>query len=503
MRQHQVLLVVLVSLGLGALLGSSSLVGLAERQPIGPRRSAVLHVAESVDRVANFLSLNRPADALAAALTDDVVYDVDALIEQGQRARAATSVGTESRADGRGAAQRRGTAPTAQGESDAGRISDADDRLVSAGEDPAGAVPAGADDRSVRVVEEATDENQDAQHDGGDVEIGSSMGEEPGGDEGGLDGPAVGAIVGAESGALDGDGRNDPEVPDAESSAVTEIPGTGAGVVPGRQDPGSCDPGASGGPGDSPPGPNRVRLAPGDRCPADVPTVGGIPVIVEPMPSRGAPEFVAPRAPVPSRPLSMYVWGDSMTYFLGQGLARIAPVDLVELKIDDRRSTGLSRPDFFDWPQQLARVIAEEPVDVFVVMLGTNDYQSFEHEDRLVDRSSDEWIELYAQRVDRVMALLGQPRVQTVWVGMPPLREGWLAAGVPILNEVFAEQAENHPHVTFVDVWEHFTDEEGGYADEIDGVRLRSADGIHLTATGSDRLARLAFEPIASAWGIS
>jgi len=101
------------------------------------------------------------------------------------------------------------------------------------------------------------------------------------------------------------------------------------------------------------------------------------------------------------------------------------------------------------------------------------------------------------------MALLGQPRVQTVWVGMPPLREGWLAAGVPILNEVFAEQAENHPHVTFVDVWEHFTDEEGGYADEIDGVRLRSADGIHLTATGSDRLARLAFEPIASAWGIS
>jgi len=201
MRQHQVLLVVLVSLGLGALLGSSSLVGLAERQPIGPRRSAVLHVAETADRVANFLSLNRPADALAAALTDDVVYDVDALIEQGQRARAATSVGTESRADGRGAAQRRGTAPTAQGESDAGRISDADDRLVSAGEDPAG-----ADDRSVRVVEEATDENQDAQHDGGDVEIGSSMGEEPGGDEGGLDGPAVGAIVGAESGALDGDG---------------------------------------------------------------------------------------------------------------------------------------------------------------------------------------------------------------------------------------------------------------------------------------------------------
>ena len=74
--------------------------------------------------------------------------------------------------------------------------------------------------------------------------------------------------------------------------------------------------------------------------------------------------------------------------------------------------------------------------------------------------------------------------------------------GYPILNDVFADQAENHPHVTFVDVWEQFTDEEGGYADEIAGVRLRTADGIHLTTTGSERLAELAFEPIASAWGI-
>ena len=331
MRQHQVLLAVLVSLGLAAILGSNSLVGLAERQPIGPQRSTVLRVAESVDRFANFLSLNRPADALAAALTDDVVYDVDALIERGRKAGAETSAGTEARADGPGAAQRSSTPSPAQGEPDAGRIIEADGGLVSAGENLAD-----VDDRSLQVVEEGIDEEQDAQREGGDVEIVSSAGEAPGGDGGGAGGVDVGVIVGADGGALDGDGRNELEVLDAASSAATESPETGTGVVSGRQDPGSCDPAAPGGSSSSPPGPNRIRTAPGDRCPTDVPTVGGVPVIVETTPSRGMRDFVAPRVPVPSNPLKMYVWGDSMTYFLGLGLARVAPVDLVELEIAGR-----------------------------------------------------------------------------------------------------------------------------------------------------------------------
>ena len=66
---------------MGALLSSGSLVGLAERQPLGAQRDVVLGTAEVVDRLAHFLSLNRPADALASALDgEEKVYDVDALI---------------------------------------------------------------------------------------------------------------------------------------------------------------------------------------------------------------------------------------------------------------------------------------------------------------------------------------------------------------------------------------------------------------------------------------
>ncbi|MFQ5557593.1 MAG: DUF459 domain-containing protein [Acidimicrobiales bacterium] len=49
---------------LAALLTSSKLVQIAERQPIGPARDRWVEIAGAVDRTANFLSLNRPFDLI-------------------------------------------------------------------------------------------------------------------------------------------------------------------------------------------------------------------------------------------------------------------------------------------------------------------------------------------------------------------------------------------------------------------------------------------------------
>lgn len=53
-----------VALGLAMLLTSGKLVEIAERQPFGESRDRWVSLAEGVDRVANFLSLNRPYDAI-------------------------------------------------------------------------------------------------------------------------------------------------------------------------------------------------------------------------------------------------------------------------------------------------------------------------------------------------------------------------------------------------------------------------------------------------------
>ena len=214
------------------------------------------------------------------------------------------------------------------------------------------------------------------------------------------------------------------------------------------------------------------------------------------------PLFDAPRTPDEDRPLAMYVGGDSISRDLGEGLARVTPADLVRIDLDPRPATGLSRPDFFDWAQHLAGVLTESVPDVIVVLFGANDFQNVEHEGELLDRFGEEWLELYRARVDRIMTLLSQPDTQTVWVGQPPVREPRLSGGLERLNTVYEEVAADHPRVTYVDTWALFSDGEGDYADEIDGVRLRREDGVHLTIDGGNRLAAAVWAVIGPAWGV-
>ena len=139
---------------------------------------------------------------------------------------------------------------------------------------------------------------------------------------------------------------------------------------------------------------------------------------------------------------------------------------------------------------------------MIVVLFGANDFQNVEHEGEILDRFGSEWQDLYRQRVDRIMTLLSQPGTQTVWVGQPPVREPRLSSGLATLNEVYAERAAEHPQVTYVDSWEFFSDPDGDYVDEIDGVRLRREDGVHLTVDGGNRLAAAVWDLVAPAWGL-
>ena len=61
---QSVWLALVISLIVFCLLTSGNLVSTARSMPIGPVRSVALPLASGVDRFANFLSLNRPADTV-------------------------------------------------------------------------------------------------------------------------------------------------------------------------------------------------------------------------------------------------------------------------------------------------------------------------------------------------------------------------------------------------------------------------------------------------------
>ncbi len=82
----------LLCLALSALLVSAKLVEIAERQPLGDSRGRWVSAAEGVDRVSNFLSMNRPYDMItswrglgedAGERLDTVVQVVEALEGEG------------------------------------------------------------------------------------------------------------------------------------------------------------------------------------------------------------------------------------------------------------------------------------------------------------------------------------------------------------------------------------------------------------------------------------
>jgi hypothetical protein len=217
------------------------------------------------------------------------------------------------------------------------------------------------------------------------------------------------------------------------------------------------------------------------------------------------------RVPTGADPLRVYVGGDSMAREVGNGLAQAAPADLSSVDDDYRVSTGLSRPDFFDWPERLAQVITERRPDVFVLIFGTNDSQDVQGDSGVLQAGSPAWLDVYRARVAKVMDLLHQPATTTVWVGLPAMRSHDFDTSMAGLDAVYREEAARRPWITYVDSRSLFAPPSGGssgaYTDTLPTAgggeeAVRQEDGIHWSVAGATRIGRAAWAAIARQWSL-
>jgi hypothetical protein len=106
---------------------------------------------------------------------------------------------------------------------------------------------------------------------------------------------------------------------------------------------------------------------------------------------------------------------------------------------------------------------------------------------------SERWVAAYTRRVSDTMAALKSAGVPVIWVGLPPLRGTRSASDMQFLNQIYKSAAER-ADVTFVDVWDAFTDESGKFSlrgPDYEGQtrQLRTTDGVHFTRAGARTLA--------------
>lgn len=203
------------------------------------------------------------------------------------------------------------------------------------------------------------------------------------------------------------------------------------------------------------------------------------------------------RVPSVAEPLRLYVGGDSMAKSFGTAMQRAAgATGVIAATIDHRVVSGLTRPDFFDWPRHLAEDVAPTDPELVVLLFGANDAQSLQLADGTLCRRFEQcWIDEYRRRVGGTMDLLRDPAGDrlVLWVGQPIMGPSSGVRYVDLFNAIYVEAAAERPWVRYVDTWSWFSTADGTYSAFLpaaDGSehRVRDADDVHLTAAGGDRL---------------
>lgn len=193
---------------------------------------------------------------------------------------------------------------------------------------------------------------------------------------------------------------------------------------------------------------------------------------------------------------SILVVGDSLSIPLGERLETYFDLRSgVEFHRQGKVSSGLARPDFYDWEAVLQRLARAYQPDLLVVMLGTNDFKPLKVNAGSLRFGSNAWNREYGRRVQRLIdiARAHNPRVAVYWVGAPVMGKKDLDQAVRHVNKVIQVQVERNRNSQFIDTRETLADASGRFAlfanTDQGRVKLRADDGVHLTNVGATLLA--------------
>jgi uncharacterized protein len=200
--------------------------------------------------------------------------------------------------------------------------------------------------------------------------------------------------------------------------------------------------------------------------------------------------------PTAAHPLRVLILGDSLGIDMGGPLQNdLANTGVAQATLDARESTGLTRPDYFNWPAELQTDLGTARPQVVVIMIGANDPQDFPGPPD-VPYSSPQWNVIYAGRVAAFMHLAQSGGATVLWVGMPPMQRPQLSSEMADINAIDQRQAAlSAPPVHFISSWTLLGTPQGAYAPFITNgsgqvVNVRTPDGIHLTPAGGEVLSQ-------------
>lgn len=183
--------------------------------------------------------------------------------------------------------------------------------------------------------------------------------------------------------------------------------------------------------------------------------------------------------------------GDSLMEGLGPALHR-AMLDRkgLEVVVTAKYSTGLCRPDFFDWPATMRHVVSSRKPDLVIFFIGANDGQPIKEGKTFVPTGGKAWRDAYARKMDEMVSIAREQGAGMIWVELPAVggRYSKLLHENQIAQRDYCEQngitsLQTDPIFSGVfGKFESYGEYKGRH------VRLRTKDLTHLTAEGNKKL---------------
>ncbi len=235
----------------------------------------------------------------------------------------------------------------------------------------------------------------------------------------------------------------------------------------------------------------------GPRLPATHEEVPAAPVSVAPAPL--APDEPATPWSGQDGPVHVLIIGDSMAATdFGRELGRWLKTESnVVIRRRGKSSSGLARPDFFDWFEEGKRLVKLHDPDLVVVIIGGNDGQDLrpKTEGRWVHWRSDAWPSAYQERLNRFLDAMAARDRRFAWLRLPAMEhrrlEGKLELIRAVQSDVVVGRSDVLEEVVVTDCFYGPAGRMYRFVPEGPdaGQRLRLDDGIHFTRAGARHFA--------------
>ena len=243
-------------------------------------------------------------------------------------------------------------------------------------------------------------------------------------------------------------------------------------------------------------------------------TVVTAPATTTPRATTKKPQPTTPAPPgkpafSPKKKLRIWVAGDSLVITPGYAIVRAAgssPAMEPVGTVDGRVATGLTRPDVFNWFDEIRRQVKELRPKVVVLAFGGNDDKAYmtglPDGTSIGDFGSWAWRKEYGRRVGGVMDTINRAGAFAIWIGLPQTSSPDQTARFDVVNAVAEKQARKRPgRAVYVDTYTMFAGDDGGYTQYLPNgsgqlEKVRAGDGVHFERAGGDMIARIVLKEL-------